>query len=181
MRGTHFRAAAPGDTFSDAGKAAYLRASDAVVHGLDSGYDTGPPMSGRVVKCHRVATQDWILGVDHQLQTLTGKGLAAFEPKMVDVVPMEKQIFGSVFGQGLGRILRNLVLVVPPLAACHAVLRSYAHPIPGLGHVDVRDGDQTFNDAQEHPPQLHVWPLRRRKLVLSASRIGKGIEGNVAS
>ena len=96
LRDTHFRAEAPGDTFSDADKAVYLKASDVVLHGVDHSSDTGPGMPSKVIKYHRVAAQDWILGVDHQLQTLIGKGLSAFEPRKYDVVPVDKRLHLAV-------------------------------------------------------------------------------------
>ena len=76
LRDTHFRAEAPGDTFSDADKEAYLKAAEDVLHGVDHSSDTGPGMPSKVVKYHRVAAQDWIVGADHQLQTLIGRGLS---------------------------------------------------------------------------------------------------------
>ena len=147
LRDTHFRAEAPGDTFSDADKAAYLKASEDVLHGVDHSSDTGPGMPSKVVKYHRVAAQDWILGVDHQLQTMIGRGLSAFEPRMIDVVPVEKRFHlaacldkGSDGFCGIWFLLFKLLLRMSP----------FFDPM----HIPYRDLDSWMADTGIKPSMM---------------------------
>ena len=61
--------------------------SKEVVEGLQQGPGE-QAKAAKAVKWHRTASQDWILGLDHQLQTCTGKGLLRFQPVPMDTVPI---------------------------------------------------------------------------------------------
>ena len=87
LRDTHFRVEEPGAEHDEADTSSYLAAARSVMMQM-----VGDDKAEKVVKqrvYHRSAAHDSCVGIDHQLQILSGRGMVQLQPQQDDTIPIE--------------------------------------------------------------------------------------------